>query len=115
MLPPRKHKNSGKADERKRSPAHRAWIRGFECANPKCQTPGEPTECAHVRIGGAGGMGFKPSDAYCIALCKSCHARSHRIGDQSFMRETGLNLTALAQEFFKRSPHKQKLDDPWLT
>lgn len=113
MLPPRKHKNSGKQDERKRSPAHRSWIRGFECSNPKCITPDEPIECAHVRIGSGGGMGMKPSDAWCIALCRICHARSHNVGDQTFMQETGLGLVELAQAFYRASPHKVKLDDPW--
>lgn len=113
MLPPRKQKNSGKQDQRKRSPAHRAWVRGFECCNPKCDTPDEPIECAHVRIGGHGGMGFKPSDALTIALCRSCHSRSHSVGDQTFQTETGLGLFDMAREFYRKSPHRHKLDDPY--
>jgi predicted metal-binding transcription factor (methanogenesis marker protein 9) len=53
---------------------------------------------------------MKPSDVWCISLCKVCHARQHQIGERAFEAETGINLKALAEAFLKRSPHKQKLE-----
>jgi predicted metal-binding transcription factor (methanogenesis marker protein 9) len=63
-----------------------------------------------VRTGTDGGTGMKPSDVWCISLCKVCHARQHQIGERAFEAETGINLKALAEAFLKRSPHKQKLE-----
>lgn len=110
MLPPRISRKSDKADKGKRSPAHRAWVRGHHCVVPGCQEL--PIECAHIRRSNNSGMGFKPSDAFTIALCKEHHAESHR-GDQTFERKYGLDLMGLAREFFFASPHRHKMDDPY--
>ena len=55
-------------------------------------------------------MGLKPSDRWCISLCKDCHARQHQIGEIGFAFKHGINLIALAEEFFRKSPHRSKLD-----
>ncbi len=73
-----------------------------------------PIECAHVRRAANSGTGFKPSDAFTVSLCREHHAEQHRIGEQSFERKHGLDLMALAREFYGRSPHRQKLDDPYV-
>ena len=109
MLPQRIKHKSDKADRGKRSPAHRAWVRGFACCACGAHAP---IECAHVRTGTDGGMGVKPSDAWCIALCRSCHQRQHQIGEVSFEAENGINLIELAKAFFSRSPHKHKIKEP---
>ena len=107
FLPPRIKRDSGRKDAGKRSPAHRAWVRGHACS--ACGSI-SGIECAHVRVGTDGGMGHKPSDRWCISLCKDCHSRQHQIGEQSFEREHGINLRELAAAFFRASPHRQKLE-----
>ncbi len=104
MLPARIKTNSTKADEGKRSPAHRKWVRGFECSVPGCGQ--RPIECAHVRLGTDGGVGIKPADKWCISLCVFHHAEQHQIGEIQFEKVHRLDLKALAAEFFFRSPHR---------
>jgi hypothetical protein len=110
MLPQRLKPDHFKPKERLRSTAHRDWVRGHFCSVPGCQLM--PIEVAHVSRAHSGGMGMKSSDAMTISLCAEHHAESHR-GDKTFERKHGVNLTALAKEFYQRSPHKGKLDDPW--
>ena len=105
-LPPRISRKSDKENHGRRSPAHRAWIRGFACSACGSTTA---IECAHVRNGTDGGTGLKPSDEWCLALCKSCHSRQHQIGEKSFEKEAGIDLKAMAQAFLKASPHRAKL------
>lgn len=112
MLPARLHKNSGKADVGRRSPAHRAWVRGHACSACGSTTA---IECAHVRNGTDGGTGLKPSDAWCISLCKECHAEQHRIGEPAFEAKHGIKMKALAREFLTASPHRSKLGAFYFT
>ena len=107
MLPPRIKSKSDKAEKGRRSPAHRAWVRKFACCG--CGATAA-IECAHVRVGTDGGVGIKPSDKWVISLCRDCHSRQHQIGEQSFERETGINMKALAEAFLRTSPHKSKLE-----
>lgn len=110
-LPPRIKRKSDKADAGKRSPAHRAWVRGHACSVPGCTDM--PIECAHIRRANNSGTGFKPSDAFTVSLCKEHHAESHR-AEKTFERKYGLDLMALAQEFYLKSPHRQKLENPYV-
>lgn len=107
MLPKRIDRNSHKADEKRRSPAHRAWVRGFNCCVPGCEE--RPIECAHVRLGTDGGTGIKPSDRWCISLCRFHHNRQHDVGELSFEAEFGIDMKKLADEFSRKSPHRSKL------
>ena len=107
MLPPRISRKSDKADRGKRSPAHRAWVRGHHCCACGSATA---VECAHVRTGTDGGTGLKPSDKWTISLCKDCHTFQHAIGEALFEAEHGINMKALAEAFYKASPHRGKLD-----
>jgi len=56
-------------------------------------------------------MGVKPSDRWCISLCKDCHGLQHHIGETSFERRWGISLKTIAEEFAKQSPHSPKLRD----
>lgn len=107
MLPPRISRKSDKAERGKRYPAHRAWVRSHHCC--ACGSA-SGLECAHVRIGTDGGMGIKPSDKWTISLCRDCHAEQHRIGEPIFEQRHGINMKALAEAFYKASPHRGKLD-----
>lgn len=106
-LPNRLHQNSRRQEIGKRSPAHRAWVRGHACVVPGCD--GRPIECAHVRSGTDGGMGVKPSDIWTVSLCRDHHTEQHRIGEPAFERAAGINLKRLAAEFARRSPHRGKM------
>lgn len=65
-----------------------AYIRELPCIGCD-QLPNEGCEAAHVRIGGGGGMGLKPSDYRAVPLCHGCHARQHSVGERTFWREVG--------------------------
>lgn len=106
-LPARIDRKSHRQDANKRSPAHRSWVRGHMCCVPGCEAV--PIECAHVRNGTGGGMSVKPSDRWCISLCRDHHDMQHRFGEQTFAKSYGLNLKALAEEFARKSPHAAKL------
>lgn len=108
MLPPRISRKSTKAEAGKRSPAHRAWVRGHACCACGSTTA---IECAHVRVGTGGGTGFKPSDRWCISLCRDCHAEQHRLGETYFSATHNINMKALAMEFYRLSPHRSKLGE----
>lgn len=110
MLPQRISRKSDKADTGKRSPAHRSWVRGHHCVIPGCQEM--PIECAHVRRANNSGMGFKPSDAFTVSLCKPHHAESHT-GERTFEQRYGVDLMALAREFYLKSPHRHRLENPY--
>lgn len=107
MLPQKIKRDSGRKDAGKRSPAHRNWVRLHACSACGSHVA---IECAHVRTGTDGGIGLKPSDKYCISLCKSCHAEQHRMGEDTFSKVWGIDLLALAEEFFRKSPHRSKLN-----
>ena len=57
-------------------------------------------------------MGMKPSDAYTVSLCRDHHMESH-MGEQSFEAKHELDLLALAERFYRASPHRSKLDNPY--
>jgi hypothetical protein len=110
MLPQRLAPDTYKPKERLRSTAHRDWVRSFRCSVPGCQLM--PIEVAHINRASNGGMARKASDAFTVSLCREHHAESHR-GERTFEKRHGVDLMALAQEFYRKSPHRTKLDDPY--
>jgi len=105
-LPARIDRKSHRQEVGKRSPGHRAWVRGHACS--ACGSTAA-IECAHIRNGTGGGVSMKPADRWCISLCHDCHALQHRIGEQSFAAMHNLDLIELAAEFARKSPHWPKL------
>ncbi|MCF2514852.1 hypothetical protein LVY65_07215 [Sphingomonas sp. G124] len=99
-------------DPSRSCPAHRAWVRRHHCCVPGCRRL--PIECAHVRTRTDGGTALKPSDRWCISLCRFHHAEQHRLGEPRFEQKHRICLTDLAEAFARRSPHYRKLDDPNL-
>ncbi len=55
---------------------HLAFVRQLPCV--ACGNAA-PSEAAHIHAGTDSGVGMKPSD-----LCKTCHAKQHRIGELTF-------------------------------
>lgn len=110
-LPPLLAPDAIKPKSRLRSTAHRDWVRGHRCCVPGCQLM--PIEVAHVNRAAHRGIGLKASDAFTVSLCREHHAESHR-GEKTFQTRHGIDLMALAEAFYRRSPHRQKLDDPYV-
>lgn len=54
---------------------------------------------------------MKPSDRWCISLCRDHHAEQHNIGEISFAAKYGIPLKILAGDFARKSPHWPKLRD----
>ncbi|MEN3973075.1 putative HNHc nuclease [Sphingomicrobium sp. XHP0235] len=109
-LPARLQPDHYKPKARLRSTAHRDWVRGHYCSVPGCAEM--PIEVAHINRASTRGMSQKSSDAQTVALCRAHHDESHR-GEKSFEKKYGLDLMAMAREFYRASPHRRKLDDPW--
>lgn len=113
-LPSRISKPSNRTG-RWKSPAHRAWVRGFTCCNCGSSTN---VIAAHVRIGSHTGMGQKPHDWRVVPLCDGlnannieqlgCHDRQHIIGEQTFWdnyaTDKGQTVEQLIAELSKASP-----------
>ena len=109
-LPARLKDDHFKPKARLRSTAHRDWVRGHYCSVPGCQLM--PIEVAHANRASTRGIGQKSSDAFVLALCREHHAESHR-GERTFERKYGFTMLGKAEEFYRASPHKSKLDDPY--
>jgi hypothetical protein len=71
-----------------------------------------PIEVAHINRAATRGIGTKSSDAQTVALCRDHHAETHR-GERTFERKYNMDLMGLAKAFYRASPHKAKLDDPY--
>lgn len=103
LLPPKIPKKAKRAS-RWRSQKHCNHVRSHACT--VCHdTAG--IEVAHVRIAGDGGMGRKPSDYYCVSLCKECHTRQHAVGERTFWH--GQNVEAIMKAFCDTSPAKREI------
>lgn len=109
-LPARLAPDHFKPKLRLRSTAHRDWVRAHRCSVPGCMSM--PIEVAHVNRSSTRGVGQKSSDAFTVSLCRDHHAESHR-GERTFEAKHGVRLLDLAREFYGRSPHRAKLDDPY--
>jgi 5-methylcytosine-specific restriction endonuclease McrA len=112
MLPARIRDKEAEREARKqpnrtarfKSQKHRDYVRTFACC--KCgETAG--IEVAHVRLGSDGAMSRKPSDFYCVSLCKPCHTRQHSEGERTFWR--GHNIAAIIEAFNETSPAKREI------
>ena len=111
MLPPKLAPDIVKPKARLRSTAHRDWVRKHQCCVSGCQQM--PIEVAHINRASTRGIGQKSSDAQTVSLCRDHHSESHR-GEKTFERKYDLDLMALAKAFYRASPHKGKLDDPYV-
>ena len=112
QFPARLEPDRVKPKLRLKSTAHRDFVRSHFCSVPGCQLM--PIEVAHVRRGSGAGIAQKPSDAMTLSLCREHHAEQHRKGEETFERIHGINMMQLAEAFYRRSPHRSKLDDPYV-
>ena len=109
-LPARLSVDHFKPKARLRSTAHRDFVRDHFCSVPGCQLM--PIEVAHVNRASTRGIGTKSSDAFTVSLCREHHSESHR-GERTFEAKHGIRLLDIAERFYRASPHRSKLDDPY--
>ena len=57
---------------------------------------------AHVRIGGDGGMGLKPSDYRAVPLTELEHRRQHAVGERTFWRDAGVDPLRVMRDLMFR-------------
>lgn len=72
-------------------------------------------DCCHLGGAAIRGAGIKASDAYTFAGCHDHHMEQHQIGERAFEKKHKLDLKALCREFYQRSPHRNKLDNPYAS
>lgn len=108
MLPRRIPKPPKRAS-RWRSQAHLKFVRSHICSIPKCGN-WTPIEAAHVRNGSGAGMGQKPDDWRAVSLCKDCHDMQHRVGEDTFWRESDVDVEELVAAFIKASPKRHEIE-----
>lgn len=99
-LPPRIPKEPKRAS-RWRSQAHCNFVRSHVCS--VCHATAA-IEVAHVRIGSGAGMGQKPDDFYTVSLCRDCHQKQHCIGERTFWKQAGQDVSLLIDAFNQNSP-----------
>lgn len=69
-----------------------AWLRELPCvACGRTSTDSYCSQAAHVRVGGDGGMGLKPSDYRAVPLCFMCHRAQHDYGERTFWERAKLD------------------------
>lgn len=78
---------------------HRKYIASLPCI--VCKRSGH-TQCAHIRAGNGGGMGYKPSDECTVPLCVSCHEDQGR-NERKFWGGSTTRITALARRLYANS------------
>lgn len=85
---------------------HLKWLRGHTClVAGKCRHECWGRMAAHhVRKGTHTGMSDLPDDSEAIPLCDGAHAEVHT-GHETFQRKYGLNLSNIAAELWRVSPH----------
>lgn len=90
-----------------RRAGHLRWIRGFECSVKNHECVGK-IEAAHVRSGTDGGTSVKPGDNWAIPLCTAHHRTQHTVGEFRFEAHYRIDMRQIAQDLWRRSPHRQK-------
>lgn len=103
----RKLPKKAKRDGRFRSQKHCGHIRQHACV--VCDASA-PIEVAHLRLGSGAGMGQKPHDWQATPLCKSCHAKQHLIGEETFWREAERDPLAIIEALIRTSPDRRKIE-----
>ncbi len=65
-----------------------------------------PSDACHIRFGSeaygkrAVGIGEKPDDRWCVAMCRRCHMLQHGMNEQEFWRERRMLPLLIAQKFY---------------
>ncbi len=106
----------GCREERKlRFPTHCQYVRGFECAVPRCNT-GAPIDATHfdgpIPNEDRAGMSERDHDKWTWPCCRIHHTEYHGLGWRKFDAKHGIDSKAKAEEMARLSPHKTKWMEP---
>lgn len=90
-----------------RDKTHLAFIRTLPCV--ACLAP-HKSQAAHIRRGGDGGTGIKPSDNRTISLCAKCHNFQHNSSELRFWNKYGgwERAVVLAKNLYKNTGNFEK-------
>lgn len=91
--------------EKIESAKHKRFIRSFACSVEGCAA--RNIEAAHHRTAANAGMQFKPSDEWCLPLCKEHHEEQHSKGHRTFQAKHKLDMAAKARAFARVSPDER--------
>jgi hypothetical protein len=101
---------------RERNDKHLAAIRLLPCLS--CEGV-DRIEAAHVQMTSAamgkrpGGIGHKRDDCWTLPLCSRCHTKQHRLGEQAFWSEIGINPILAAHALWIASPDPAAMLQAW--
>jgi hypothetical protein len=88
---------------RVRDPGFLAFIRKQPCVH--C---GQASQACHIRSGSrqhgkpSTGMQEKPSDRWCVPMCRSCHGEQHSQNELEFWKSRGVDPFALAVKLYAK-------------
>jgi len=60
-----------------------------------CRVKNDTVIMHHIRAGGGGGMGMKPSDNLVVPTCFLCHSEIERIGEIPFYKQYNFTVPEL--------------------
>lgn len=91
---------------RVKSEKHRRFIASLPCLI----TGATDTQCAHIRKGNGGGMGYKPSDCCCVPLSCAQHALQGERGEIVYWKPYGGTelATNLAKALYECTGNKER-------
>jgi hypothetical protein len=90
---PRK-RNAGRPPE-KSALGFLQWLRGRDCLFAGVGGCEGKIEAMHLDFAGGKGVGTKVADRFAVPACSGHHARQHRRGWVTFLREVGLSKESL--------------------
>ena len=101
----RRHPNSRRAAKANTVPGYLQYVRGFVCCVPGCDT-GARIQTHHIRKGTNTAAGVKPHDRHAVPMCAIHHSKYHDDGHQSFERNYGIDLMAIANQLWRSWPKR---------
>ena len=98
----------GQRKPREKNAVYLDLVRALPCL--RCGR--SPVQAAHVRMSAPGeapcGFGTKPDDSRTLPLCAWCHTDAsdaqHRVGEQEFYGELGIDPLVLAKKLYAAKP-----------
>lgn len=86
---------------------HLKWVSKQNCIS--CGS--HLVQVAHIRHLPSGNIGMsRKSDQYVVPLCFGCHSLQHKMNEQIFWKNRGINPMEIAKELCLKSPCKKVKD-----
>jgi len=114
----KREKMNVRPPEKVRCFSHTQWVRGFGCciegrAGHVCEGRIDPH---HDRLGTDGGTSLRPSDSFCVPVCRKAHDELDGIksGQRTFWAKYGVDREKLADDLWWKSPHRRKWEQKMM-